>query len=219
MARTKKSERNLEEIIELVRNGEMDEQEGFSIVVEEASPYIIGVVRKQVAIQDEEQIDDLAATAWVDIWRNIDLYDPEAGASFKTWASTIAIRRSIDYVRKAALTPEVGSLDEPTEGSLQEEQIVPAMGSLSARGSLPLDELIAKELQSAVMRILLELPAFDRTLYLLRVNYDISYAELAEIASEARGKPLSVKAVQNRIYRLQEFIANRLRAEGFLDVK
>jgi RNA polymerase sigma factor (sigma-70 family) len=218
MARTKKPERDLGEIIELVRNGEMDEQEGFNIVFEEVAPYILGVIRKQVPNQDEEQIADLAATAWVHIWRNIDLYDPEAAASFKTWASTIAIRRSIDYVRKAALTPEMGSLDEPTEGPLQEEQIVPAMGSLSARGSLPLDEVIAKELQSAAMRILLEFPAFDRTLYLLRLNYDISYADLAEIASQSRGKPLSVKAVQNRIYRLLEFIANRLREEGF-DVK
>jgi hypothetical protein len=75
----------------------------------------------------------------------------------------------------------------------------------------PLEEVISKEMQIAALSALMELPEFDRTLYLLKLNFDLTYADLAEIASRARGECVSEKAIQDHIYRTRAKLLAALR--------
>lgn len=211
----RQSGRSIEDLLEQIRDGAIDEQEGYAILFKEVTPFIIGMIKRVAPNSTEDQITDIAAIVWSEIWRNIELYDPDQKASFTTWASTITRNRTIDAIRRLQATPDMESLEEagPASSIPQTERV------RAPNQRLPLEDLVAKELQSAAMTVLLELPAFDRTLYLLYLNYDISHNELAEIASKARGKEMSVKAVQSRIYRIRDDLFAKLREQGILDAE
>jgi RNA polymerase sigma factor (sigma-70 family) len=201
-----------EDLLEQVRTGKIDEQEGYRILFERTTPYILWMIRKQAPSLDDEETSDLAALVWGEIWRNLETYHAQQSASFRTWATTIARNRTVDYLRhiNAKSAPTIESLDALPVGSSQTR-------IREASGSEPLEEIVARELQKAALQVLMEVDPFDRTLYLLYLNFDITHAELAEIASNAKGAPVTERGVQNRIYRTRERIFNKLEEQGILD--
>jgi RNA polymerase sigma-70 factor (ECF subfamily) len=198
-----------EEIIAQIRNGKREEQEGYRTIFDRTTPHIWRVIKRTVKNIDQDEIADIAASTWKAVWRQIDSFDPER-APFRTWVSTIAHNKAVDYIRKTEAQPSVSSLDKPTLGYTPSE-------GLASDTRTPLEELSNKELQIAALDALMELPAFDRTLYLLYLNFDLTHADLAEIASRAQGKPMTEKAVQNRIYRTRAKLLDALTAQGAID--
>lgn len=196
-----------EEVVVSIRKGEMDKETGFRRIFDEIDPHIYYLIQRTTKIVDDDEIADIAATVWTEILQSINTFDPEI-ASFRTWAGKIAQFRAIDYIRAAEARPKFESLDGPTSDSVRSESVE----QLDER--TPLEEVVDKETEISVLSALMELPEFDRTLYLLYLNFDLTHADLAEIATRARGEPVTERAVQGRIYRTREKLLAALRNQG-----
>jgi RNA polymerase sigma factor (sigma-70 family) len=204
------SDLSIEEFILSIRKGEMDEQEGFRHIFEQITPNIKQAIWRMTGLAYGDEFDDIVATIWEEIWKSIDVFDPEK-ASFKTWVNTIARNRAIDYIRAKTAQPGSVSLDEPM-GERGADEVIEIPDERT-----PLEEVIDSETQAAALSALMQLPEFDRTLYLLKLNYDLTYADLAEIASRARDEHITEKAVQNRFYRTRAKLLEALRDQGIID--
>lgn len=68
----------------------------------------------------------------------------------------------------------------------------------------------SSETVEEVLEVMMNAPQVDRTLYLLSLSFDLTYKQLADIASRATGKQMSQEGVMNRIYQVQDQIWNRL---------
>jgi RNA polymerase sigma factor (sigma-70 family) len=201
---------SIDEVIVSIREGEMNEHEGFGQIFDEMNDHICRVIRRTAKAASDDGIADIAATVWKEIWSHLDRFDPEK-ASFKTWAGTIAHHKAVDYIRAEKARPRAESLDV----WLTDYPLAETVRAPDAR--TPLEEVIDKEIQMAALSVLMEFPEFDRTLYLLKLNFDLTYADLAEIASRAKGKRVTEKSVQNRVYRLREKLLAALRDQQIVD--
>jgi RNA polymerase sigma-70 factor, ECF subfamily len=84
-----------EELVFLLKS---KDQKGFSILYNNYSGALYGVINR--IILSEDDANDLLQDTFLKIWRNIDNYDPSKGSIF-TWMMNIARNLSIDRVRSA----------------------------------------------------------------------------------------------------------------------
>lgn len=84
-----------EELVSLLKN---KDQKGFSILYNNYSGALFGVINRIITSDDDA--NDLLQDTFLKIWRNIDNYDPSKGSIF-TWMMNIARNLSIDRVRSA----------------------------------------------------------------------------------------------------------------------
>lgn len=82
-----------EELINLLKK---DSQEGISILYDNYSSALYGVITK--IVRSEEIAQDILQDAFVKIWKNFSSYDSSKGRLF-TWMINIARNRAIDYIR------------------------------------------------------------------------------------------------------------------------
>lgn len=206
-----KTQSEIDAIIDNIRAGRVEQKRGFQQLLEETNikACIRWTIQRIATAATEQEIDDLASTTWLAIYSSFSTFDPQK-ASFKTWAETIARNKTVDHIRAMERGLDERSLDAPIGCSEQ----TPADNLITADRS-PLQWVIDKRTVSAVLVAMMgELSDVNRTLYLLRLNYDLTYHELAQIASTALGRTFTEKAVQNRIYRAQEKICEALTKRG-----
>jgi len=202
-----KTQSEIDAIIDDIRAGRVEQKRGFQQLLEETNinSCIRWTIRRTATVATEQEIDDLVSTTWLAIYSSFSTFDPQK-ASFKTWAETIARNKTVDHIRAMDRGLDERSLDAPTGSSDR----TPADDLITADRS-PLQSVIHKRIVADVLVAMMgELSDVNRTLYLLRLNYDLTYDELAQIASTALGRTFTEKAVQNRIYRAQQKVYEAL---------
>lgn len=187
-----------EQLLIAIRQGAIDDAEGYKKIIEITTPYIWAMVTRYLRGAPEHEFEDLVALTWAEVWESIEEYDP-ARSKFTTWASNIARYKTIDYLRKRETRPDPKQLDADFDDPQPD-----TYSTLAVERRTPLEEIVEKELEMRSMTALLKLDPFDRTLYLIKTNYDLTFAELAEIASMSEGRLYTEKAVQARYYRVRD---------------
>jgi len=72
------------------------DQVAFATMYDQLAPTVFGVARR--VLRDPTQAEEVAQEVFTEIWRQAARFDAERG-SVRTWAVTIAHRRSVDRVR------------------------------------------------------------------------------------------------------------------------
>jgi RNA polymerase sigma-70 factor (ECF subfamily) len=84
------------EEVELVRLLRQREKRGYSLLYDNYSPALYGVIRK--IVRSEELAQDVLQDAFVKIWRSFDSFDDSKGSLF-TWILNVARNTAIDRIR------------------------------------------------------------------------------------------------------------------------
>jgi RNA polymerase sigma-70 factor (ECF subfamily) len=79
------------------------DKKGFSILYDNYSPALFGIVKR--IVNDSETAEDVLQDAFVKIWNNIDRYEEAKGKLF-TWMVNICRNTAIDKVRSAGYIHE-----------------------------------------------------------------------------------------------------------------
>ncbi len=128
--------------------------------------YIIKMVKTR------EDAEDIFQDTAVKVWRGIHNYDNRQ--KFSSWLFTIAHNGIIDFFRK-----KKRSIDSQNETVLID------------RGLTQERELEEKEKRKLLMKIVETLPARQREVFLLRMNGEMTFKEIAELMNEPLNTVLS----------------------------
>ena len=112
---------------------------------------------------------DLFQDVWFRVIRHAERFND---VSFKAWLWKIARNLLIDFRRKRK--PDV-SLD-----AVEDEDDQPLVDQLAAKGSGPAEAVERADLTKRVMRAVAGLPEVQRDVFLMRVQGDLSFSEIAE---------------------------------------
>jgi RNA polymerase sigma-70 factor (ECF subfamily) len=133
--------------------------------------------------RDPSEAEDLASETWLDVARGLHRFGGDE-AGFRAWVFTIARRRLLDERRSAARR-----LTTPLSAD--------RLALLGETGNVEHEALLSLEAQAALDRIV-ELPAEQAEVVLLRVLGDLSAREVARILGKREG---TVRVLQHRALR------------------
>lgn len=151
-------------------------------------------------VRRHDVADDVAQDTFIRAWRALASFD--LARPFGPWICRIAANLAVNHVRSPRAREEglpEGHDEDPT----------PAADALEG--------VLDVEAQAVLGRALLALPAEQRTVFVLRVNEELSYKEIAETLE------LSIGTVMSRLSRAREKLreallpylgASAVRAEG-----
>jgi RNA polymerase sigma-70 factor (ECF subfamily) len=151
-------------------------------------------------VRRHDVADDVAQDTFIRAWRALVSFD--LARPFGPWICRIAANLAVNHVR----SPRAREEGLP-EG--HDEQPAPAADALEG--------VLDAEAQAVLGRALLALPAEQRAVFVLRVNEELSYKEIAETLE------LSIGTVMSRLSRAREKLreallpylgASAVRAEG-----
>jgi RNA polymerase sigma-70 factor (ECF subfamily) len=151
-------------------------------------------------VRRHDVADDVAQDTFIRAWRALASFD--LARPFGPWICRIAANLAVNHVR----SPRAREEGLP-EGHA--EQAVPAADALEG--------VLDAEAQAVLGRALLALPAEQRAVFVLRVNEELSYKEIAKTLE------LSIGTVMSRLSRAREKLreallpylgASAVRAEG-----
>ena len=151
-------------------------------------------------VRRHDVADDVAQDTFIRAWRALVSFD--LARPFGPWICRIAANLALNHVR----SPRAREEGLP-EG--HDEQPAPAADALEG--------VLDAEAQAVLGRALLALPAEQRAVFVLRVNEELSYKEIAETLE------LSIGTVMSRLSRAREKLreallpylgASAVRAEG-----
>ena len=163
----------------------------FRQLVEKHQAAVVGTIGRMLS--GSSDIDDLAQTVFIRVWRNAPNYQPKA--KFTTWLFTIV--RNLVYnetkkqtrIRKQvfSLNSSVVEFDPPDEGLGPEAQLKQV------------------ELQRMVDQAVAALPERQRLAIILRRYEGLTYEEIAEVME------LSLAAVKSQIFRARTTLKEKLK--------
>ena len=113
--------------------------------------------------------EDLFQDVWFRVIRHAERFND---VSFRAWLWKIARNLLIDFRRKRK--PDI-SLD-----AVEEEGDTPLVDQLTARGMGPAKAVEMDDMTRRVMRAVTTLPEMQREVFLMRVQGDLSFNEIAE---------------------------------------
>ncbi len=138
---------------------------------------IYGMVRNQ------EDAQDLTQESFVKAYRNLHAFREDS--RFYTWLYRIAMNVTIDFTRRRARNPVSGLEDEvatrDADGGIAEAH----------HADNPRKALERKQLHTAIMDAVGELPEDQRQVILLREVDGLSYKEIADVLEIAEGTVMS----------------------------
>jgi len=149
-------------------------------------------------VQSREMAEDITQEVFVKVWKNLDKYDPKQ--NFKTWLFAIARNTSIDWLRKkrSIAFSELEDRESLNDSGynfsdqLVDPELLPE--ELFARSE------IKEQLTEALNRISFE----ERTIILLHLQNDLSFAEISQIVNRPQN---TVKSQYRRaLIRLRRFL-------------
>jgi RNA polymerase sigma-70 factor, ECF subfamily len=114
--------------------------------------------------------EDLFQDLWIRVIKNADRFKD---VSFRAWMWQIARNLLIDFRRKKK--PDF-SLDE-----VSDEEDHPLLETLVAKGPTPQQDVERTDLAIKAMQAVGQLPAVQREVFLMRVQGDLSFNEIAKI--------------------------------------
>lgn len=190
-------------VSDALRRGRFDE--AASVGLRGYGPEILGFL---VAASPREA-EDAFSQFCEDLWRGLPNF--RAQASFRTWAYTLArhaaerVRRD-PYARRRAALSALGPLSELAE----------ALRSNTA-------SLLSTRVRDGVTRLRDALPPEDRELLVLRLDRQMSYADIARVMLPDGAPDADVTkksaALRKRFERLKGEIRERAEREGLLERK
>ena len=157
-------------LIERVKKGD---QEAFNPLVERYKLPLYKVMYRMVYNRDDAE--DLVEEAFIKAFRSLKKF--ETGRPFYAWICRIAVNNAINYLRK-----EKRAQVQPLE--FVEHQ-------LAAKKGDPVKMTAQKVLQEKIAASMARLPEDDRTILILRVDEEFSYAEISKILNIPRGTVMS----------------------------
>ncbi|MEM8528927.1 MAG: sigma-70 family RNA polymerase sigma factor [Bacteroidota bacterium] len=145
-------------------------------------PYLLTIVRR-FGIQ-EQNIADLMQEIFVEIFLNIEKYDPSKG-EFKYWVKVIAIRKTLKYLHKIRPTPLLNL------SQIKQEEI-----------SIDQD---FEELETAyIIKMISELPEQYRTVFNLHTIDGYSHKEISQQLG------IQVVSSRSRLSRAKKMLRQKL---------
>lgn len=148
-------------------------------------------------LPSREDAEDLAQEVFLRAYKSIAAFRAEAG--LRSWLIAIARNLCSDYYRKKK--NDIVSLD-----AFMDEG-----GDPEAKEPGPDVSLIRSEQKKLVLNAIAALPEEFKEVFLLRENFDLSYAEIAQTLGLREG------TVKSRISRARRFIKNELIRTGNFD--
>ena len=139
------------------------------------SPSLLGYLRARGTPEPE----DVLGEVWVNIARQLERFEGDE-AGLRSWAFSIAHRRSVDAVRYWARRPVRTEADPVVAASTADEPEVQVVASAAVRDAVELLGVLTEE---------------QREVVLLRTFGDLSIKEVASITGRPEG---AVKSLQHR---------------------
>lgn len=168
---TQAAKQDLEDI---VRRAAAGDREAFEALVRQHQPEIHRFFRR--ACRSDEDARDQCQLTFVRAYRSLSGF--EGRSSFRTWLFRIATNLSRNYYRDQGRRREVPlAQDEDSSGSnVRERDVVDRKPST-------LDRLELGETREQLREAVETLPPRQRSVVMLRVYHDLSFAEIAEVES------------------------------------
>ena len=176
-----------EKIIELIKARDPSGAEEFLKNYSPLVRYVIGPIVKD-SLDREECLNDVCMR----VWERIENYDPDKG-SWTTWITVIARNIALNTARKRTTSTE--ELPEDVTDSSQD----------------PEASLLKAERVKALNEVLIKLKAKDRLAYNLFYRKYYYMQSTTQIAAELG---MTVKAVENRLYRVKRQLRKELGGEA-----
>jgi RNA polymerase sigma-70 factor (ECF subfamily) len=134
-------------------------------------------------VRNSEDAREVVQDAFVRVWKH--LGDFSGQASFSTWLYRIVYNLSIDVLRRRSPGNPV-DLDDRTDLDGAPDELLPYRGE-----SDPFHALDRARLSEAMQSALDALPAYHRTVIVLREVEGLSYEEIAEATNVPKGTVMS----------------------------
>lgn len=171
--------------------------EGFEELVRRYQRPITSYVYRMLG--DAEAALDVTQEVFIKVYNSLDRYSSEY--KFSTWLYRIAHNASIDHMRRNSHYMQ--SIEaENSDGTYQ----------IQLESSSPNPEELheSSEWRDEIENVVKCLPPAYRDLIILRHSRDLSYDEIAEVAS------LPLGTVKNRLFRAREMMRSMLIERGFV---
>lgn len=136
-------------------------------------------------VRRHEVADDVVQEAFLRAWQSLQSFD--LARPFGPWIARIAANLAINHVR----SPQ----------ARLEEELPEEHGETPGTSVDPLGQALEGEARRALQAALLDLPAEQRAVFVLRAVEDLSYREIAEALG------LQVGTVMSRLHRAREKLA------------
>jgi RNA polymerase sigma factor (sigma-70 family) len=175
-------------LMRLTANGETA---AFEELVVRHQALVIGTVARMLGSNSD--VEDIAQQVFLRVWKSAGRYVPRA--KFTTWLLKITRNLVFNEIRRSKRR---GHLPMQTDATADE------MGIKNDDSQTPDASLLEAELQEAIEKAVLELPATQRMALILRRYEDHSYEEIGKILG------LSVPAVKSVLFRARTELRARL---------
>jgi RNA polymerase sigma-70 factor (ECF subfamily) len=185
------------EVKELMARGQGDQ--AATLVIRTLGPEILGYL--SALLHDQAEASDVFSQFAEDVWRGLPGFRGES--SLRTWVYRLARHAALRYKRDPFR--KRGDRFQTTQASILAGNIVAS--------TVVRHEWRAQQL--ARLRGALE--EADQSLLILRVDRDMSWAEVADAMAEEDGVRPEEAALRKRFERLKDRLAKAAKEEGLLD--
>lgn len=149
-------------------------------------------------VREEHSARDVCQEVWLTAWRSVGKF--RGDAKFSTWIHSIAVRRSIDELRRrkrwaGRFLPFLNSTEAETESR--------GVAELAAEGD-PRESLEKQERNERFERAIASLPPKHRAVLALREIQGLSYDEIAQTLDCRRG------TVMSRLFHARRLLVQKL---------
>lgn len=166
-------------VVVRVREGDRD---AFAEIVRAYQRRVYGVALRMT--RRHEVADDIAQDTFIRAFKSLDRF--ELGRPLGPWLVKIAVNLSLNYLTSASRREQSLYTEDMPEGPGRE--IDPSRAPFE---SDPLRRLASRELEEALGRAVDRLKPDHRAVFLLKVDEDMPYDEIAEALSISRGTVMS----------------------------
>jgi RNA polymerase sigma-70 factor (ECF subfamily) len=160
---------------ELIKRAKRGDKTAFGQLVRNFQKPVYSLVWRFV--RDHDAADDLTQEAFIRAYQALDSFIE--GKSFRNWIFTIASNLAINSLRRRKREQP---LDQAIPESLQED---------SRPSSNPHNQAVASSLKDKIDQAVEKLPEEFKTVFILRIYEDMSYAEIAETLRIESGTVMS----------------------------
>ncbi len=183
--------------LELVRRAQAGDEAAFGTLMQTHHEPIFRLVFS--ILRNEEDARDVAQEVWLSVWKTLSKF--RGDAKFTTWVHPIAVRRSVDHLRKRRrwfdlFLPFASSVEDPDSATLSAPEPLTTSDPRREAETAERDE----EFESA----LATLPPKLRAALALREVQGLSYEEIARTLHCRQGTAMS------RIFNARRLLAQKL---------
>ena len=175
-----------EELTGLLQNPKTQRQ-AFEALVRQYGEQLYWVIRRMVLTH--EDANDVLQNTYLKAWNGLSSFHGDSKLS--TWLSRIAIKESVDFLRK-----------QKTHGALSCDEDMSVANSLMADTYFDGDET-----QALLQQAIASLPDVQRTVFQLRYFDDMKYSEMSQVLKTSEG---SLKASYHiAVKKISDFFKSR----------